>query len=105
MGNDARGFRYFNIPKQANDYDPEGTFVKHWLPMLAQVPAAKVHEPYRLLPVEQERYGVVLGQTYPEPIVNLSRSVKENEAIYNAALGLDKRSDKSRHPERPRRRR
>ncbi len=107
VGNDARGFRYFNIPKQANDYDPEGTFVKHWLPVLGQVPAAKVHEPYRLLPVEQERYGVVLGKTYPEPIVNLSRSVKDNEAIYNAALGLDKRDyrDKPRRSERPRRRR
>ncbi len=34
VGNDARGFRYFNIPKQSKDYDPNGDYVKHWLPAL-----------------------------------------------------------------------
>ncbi len=34
VGNDARGFRYFNIPKQSKDYDAKGHYVKHWLPQL-----------------------------------------------------------------------
>jgi len=86
VGNDARGFRYFNIPKQAKDYDPDGTYVKHWLPELRQVPAAKVHTPWQLLPVEQKRFQVQIGVDYPQPIVDLAKSVKTNEATYNAAL-------------------
>ena len=87
VGNDARGFRYFNIPKQAKDYDPEGIYVKHWLPELRDVPAPKVHTPWQLQPVEQKRFDVRLGVDYPNPIVDLQKSVKANEQIYNAALG------------------
>jgi deoxyribodipyrimidine photo-lyase len=91
VGNDARGFRYFNIPKQAKDYDPDGTYVKHWLPELRQVPAAKVHTPWTLLPVEQTRFQVQMGVDYPQPIVDLAKSVKSNEATYNAALAYQHR--------------
>lgn len=85
VGNDARGFRYFNIPKQAKDYDPDGTYVKHWLPELQAIPAAKVHAPWTLQPVEQRRFGVQLGVDYPQPVVDLAKSVQANERIYNAA--------------------
>jgi deoxyribodipyrimidine photo-lyase len=87
VGNDARGFRFFNISKQSLDYDRDGRYVKHWLPELAQIPAAKVHEPWKLLPVEQERFGVKIGVDYPQPIVDLFKSAKNNELIYNAAFG------------------
>lgn len=86
VGNDARGFRFFNITKQAKDYDPEGKYVKHWLPELANVPAAKVHEPWKLLPVEQQRFGVRLGVDYPNPVVDLFKSAEANETIYNSAF-------------------
>lgn len=87
VGNDARGFRFFNILKQSKDYDPNGTYVKHWLPELANVPAAKVHEPWKLLPVEQQRFSVRIGVDYPNPVVDLFKSAEANEKIYNAALG------------------
>jgi deoxyribodipyrimidine photo-lyase len=86
VGNDARGFRFFNIIKQAKDYDPQGEYVKHWLPELVHVPASKVHEPWKLLPVEQQRFGVRLGVDYPHPIVDLFKSAAANEKIYNAAF-------------------
>ncbi|KAM3096241.1 DASH family cryptochrome [Phormidesmis sp. 146-35] len=86
VGNDARGFRFFNITKQAKDYDPQGDYVKHWLPELANVPAAKVHEPWKLLPVEQQRFGMRLGVDYPHAIVDLFKSAAANEKIYNAAV-------------------
>lgn len=85
VGNDARGFRFFNILKQSKDYDPQGDYVKHWLPELANVPAAKVHEPWKLLPVEQQRFGLRLGVDYPNPVVDLFKSAEANEKIYNAA--------------------
>jgi deoxyribodipyrimidine photo-lyase len=86
VGNDARGFRFFNILKQSHDYDPDGSYVKQWLPELAQVPASKVHEPWKLLPVEQQRFGVRLGVDYPHPVVDLFKSAEANEKIYNAAI-------------------
>lgn len=86
VGNDARGFRYFNIPKQAKDYDPEGRHVKYWLPELAQVPIHKIHEPWRLSADEQTRSHLRLGVDYPNPVVDLEASVQANETIYNAAL-------------------
>jgi deoxyribodipyrimidine photo-lyase len=86
VGNDARGFRFFNIFKQAKDYDPQGNYVKLWLPELAEIPAAKVHEPSKLLPVEQQRFGVRIGVDYPQPIVDLFKSAAANEKIYNAAV-------------------
>ena len=84
VGNDARGFRFFNILKQSKDYDSQGAYVKHWLPELVSVPAAKVHEPWKLLPVEQQRFGVQIGVDYPNPVVDLFKSAAENERIYNS---------------------
>jgi deoxyribodipyrimidine photo-lyase len=84
IGNDARGFRFFNIHKQAQDYDPHGEYVKHWLPELAALPANKVHQPWKLLPVEQKRFQVRLGVDYPNPVVDLFASAKANEQIYIA---------------------
>ena len=86
VGNDARGFRYFNIMKQAKDYDNKGDYVRHWLPELASISGSKVHEPQKLTTEEQKRYGVRLGVDYPRPVVDFFKSVKANEKIYNAAL-------------------
>jgi deoxyribodipyrimidine photo-lyase len=85
VGNDARGFRYFNILKQARDYDPAGIYVKHWLPQLRSLPASKVHTPWQLQPVEQKRFKLRLGVDYPNPMVDLEQSVRANEKLYKAA--------------------
>ncbi|TWT53292.1 Cryptochrome DASH [Rubripirellula amarantea] len=74
VGNDARSFRWFNPIKQASDYDPEGSYVKHWIPELASVPSDKVHTPWKLSQEEQHRYGVVIGDHYPAPLVDLFQS-------------------------------
>ncbi|MBF2001561.1 MAG: DASH family cryptochrome [Synechococcales cyanobacterium M58_A2018_015] len=86
VGNDARGFRFFNITKQAKDYDPQGKYVKYWLPELANVPISKIHEPWRLTAEEQKRHQVRLGVDYPHPVVDLFTSAEANEKIYNAAV-------------------
>jgi deoxyribodipyrimidine photo-lyase len=96
VGNDARGFRFFNILKQSKDYDPDGIYVKHWLPELGNVPASKVHEPWKLQPIEQQRFTVRLGVDYPNPVVDLFKSAEANEKIYNAAM--DRGSSKGSHP-------
>ena len=86
VGNDARGFRYFNIPKQTKDYDPQGHYVKHWLPELASLPGDKVREPWKLSQEEQKRYGVRIGVDYPRPVVDFFKSVKANEKKYENAV-------------------
>ena len=86
VGNDARGFRYFNIPKQTKDYDPQGEYIKHWLPELASLPGDKVREPWKLSQDEQKRYNVRIGVDYPRPVVDFFKSVKANEKIYQSAV-------------------
>ena len=83
VGNDARGFRFFNITKQSRDYDPDGSYVKHWLPELATVPASQVHEPWKLTVQEQSQRGVEIGKDYAAPIVDLFASAKANEQKYH----------------------
>ncbi|MDX2271792.1 MAG: DASH family cryptochrome [Cyanobacteriota bacterium] len=86
IGNDARGFRYFHIPKQSREYDPQGDYLKHWLPALQGIPSAYVHEPYRLTASQQQQYGVRLGVSYPRPVVDLEKSLRAQERIYQTAL-------------------
>ena len=86
VGNDARGFRYFNIGKQTKDYDPQGKYIKHWLPELASLPGDKVRDPGKLTKEEQKRYGVQLGVDYPRPVVDFFKSVKANEKVYQSAV-------------------
>jgi deoxyribodipyrimidine photo-lyase len=94
VGNDARGFRYFNIPKQSRDYDPKGEYIKHWLPELASIPGDKIHEPWQLSGEEQKHFGVRLGVDYPRPIVDFFKSVKANEEIYQSAIEIAKKYDR-----------
>jgi deoxyribodipyrimidine photo-lyase len=70
VGNDPRADRYFNIQKQANQYDPHGAFVRHYLPILAILPDAYVHVPHTLPSTEAKRLNWKAG-AYPKPIVRL----------------------------------
>ena len=73
VGNDPRENRYFNILKQAGNYDPKGDYVKHWLPELSGVPADKIHSVGLLNNEEQKRFSVRLGVDYPNPIVDVRK--------------------------------
>jgi deoxyribodipyrimidine photo-lyase len=90
IGNDARGFRWFNILKQSSMYDPEGEYVKHWLPELRKIPQASIHQPWMLTLLEQQLFEVTIGQDYPLPVVDLFQSARKNEKIYNDASYLKK---------------
>ncbi len=70
VGNDPRENRYFNVLKQARDYDPEGEYVKRWLPQLREIPAAQVHTPWLLNTRQREQYNLS-EKNYPYPIIEL----------------------------------
>jgi deoxyribodipyrimidine photo-lyase len=73
VGADAQPFfRVFNPTLQGQRFDPEGVFVKQWLPELRNVPIEVVHEPWKLSASDQRKYGVIIGCDYPAPIVDHS---------------------------------
>lgn len=82
IGNDARGFRYFNIPKQSKDYDYQGDYLRHWLPEIAAINGEKIHEPWKLSLQEQKQLKIQLGVDYPLPMVDFFQSIKHNEKVY-----------------------
>jgi deoxyribodipyrimidine photo-lyase len=62
-------FRIFNPVSQSRKFDPEGKFITRYLPQLAGLPAAALHEPWTASPVELSAAGVTLGKDYPMPVV------------------------------------
>lgn len=77
VGNDARGFRYFHIPKQARMYDEDGSHARLWLPELRHLGGAEIHA--------LREADVPLGQGYPVPIVDLEASQRVQRAAWEKA--------------------
>ncbi|MGB0992095.1 MAG: cryptochrome/photolyase family protein [Akkermansiaceae bacterium] len=62
-------FRIFNPIIQGKKFDPNGTYIRRWIPKLSKLPNEAIHTPWELESLELEAAGVRLGNTYPEPIV------------------------------------
>lgn len=62
-------FRIFNPVTQGTRFDPEGTYVRTWVPELAQVPTKYIHAPWNAPREILRAHGVELGKTYPKPVV------------------------------------
>jgi deoxyribodipyrimidine photo-lyase len=63
-------FRIFNPVSQSERFDPQGRFIRRYLPQLARLSDKAVHAPWLVPPVELEAAGVELGGNYPRPIVD-----------------------------------
>ena len=61
--------RMYDPVKQGYDHDPEGTFVRTWVPELANVKSPLIHEPWKLSPLELREAGIEIGRDYPERVV------------------------------------
>ncbi|MDX1666107.1 MAG: DASH family cryptochrome, partial [Saprospiraceae bacterium] len=72
VGSDPRD-RYFNILSQAQRYDPNGEYVRLWIPELKDLPDDKVHQPYELSAEQQEDHDLQIGETYPQPVVSTEK--------------------------------
>ena len=63
-------FRIFNPVTQSERFDPQGRFIRRYVPELAGVPDKLIHAPWKLKPAEQTALGCVIGRDYPAPIVD-----------------------------------
>ena len=55
---------------QSRRFDPEGKFIRRYLPQLARLDDEQIHAPWEVGPIELEAAGVELGRDYPRPIVD-----------------------------------
>lgn len=68
--------RIYNPIKNSHEHDPNGEFIKKWVPELRHLPIAFVHEPYKMTYLDQKFNDFEIGIHYPKPIVNLERTRK-----------------------------
>ncbi|WGD30851.1 deoxyribodipyrimidine photo-lyase [Ancylobacter sp. WKF20] len=80
-------FRIFNPITQGEKFDPDGAYVRRYIPELARLPAEAIHKPWAAKPDVLRRAGVTLGLTYPHPILDHATARERALARYEAIRG------------------
>ena len=75
-------FRIFNPTSQSKKFDPNGQYIRRWLPQLANVPDKYIHEPSKMPSKLQKEIGCLIGQDYPAPIIDHSEARKRALEVY-----------------------
>lgn len=71
VGTDAQPyFRVLNPVNQGQRFDPDGAYVRAWVPELSRVPVSRIHAPWAMSVDEQARAGCRIGVEYPAPLVD-----------------------------------
>jgi deoxyribodipyrimidine photo-lyase len=72
----------FNPTRQQRRFDPDGVYVRRWVPELADVPTGKLPEPWTMTADEQRAARCVIGRDYPAPIVDHAFERKRALTLY-----------------------
>lgn len=80
-------FRVFNPILQGEKFDPDGAYVRRWVPEIARLPAALIHRPWSATPLELAGAGLELGKSYPEPIIDHKRGRERALKAYAKVRG------------------
>ncbi|MCK7595479.1 FAD-binding domain-containing protein [Pseudomarimonas salicorniae] len=88
--------RIYNPVKQSLDQDPEGEFIRRWLPELAALPGSRIHEPWRMSSADQRRYGVRLDADYPLPVRDHLQAARQARDRLFAWRGREGMAEQSR---------
>ena len=80
-------FRIFNPVTQSERFDPQGKFIRRYLPVLKNVPDKFIHAPWTWPPLEQQACGVIIGTDYPAPIVDHATQRVAALALYGKIKG------------------
>jgi deoxyribodipyrimidine photo-lyase len=85
IGTDAQPwFRVFNPVTQGRRVDPEGSYVRRWLPELGLVPSDKIHEPWTMTAAEMAAANCRIGREYPAPIVDHAEARRRALAFFGS---------------------
>ncbi|MEO8774618.1 MAG: deoxyribodipyrimidine photo-lyase [Gelidibacter sp.] len=80
----TNALRIYNPVKNSYEHDPEGIFIKKWVPELKDLPLQFIHEPYLMTPMDQIFNNLQLAEDYPYPIVDLQKSRKKaTDTLWN----------------------
>lgn len=82
-------FRIFNPVLQSKRFDPEGLYIRRWVPELDKVPPKYIHQPWRMPSDVQRNCGTIIGQDYPQPIV-------DHAVMRQLAIDLYRRASKEK---------
>jgi len=63
-------FRIFNPITQSEKFDPQGKFIRKYVPELDACSDEEIHAPWRIPPLRQQFIGIEIGKNYPEPVVD-----------------------------------
>ena len=80
-------FRIFNPVSQSQRFDPEGRFIRRYLPELSRVPNAFVHAPWTMGSLDQRACGCLIGRDYPAPVVDHAEQRARALALFKSARG------------------
>jgi deoxyribodipyrimidine photo-lyase len=69
-GIDPKPMRIFNPRLQAEKYDPQGEYIKRWIPELQSVPTKYIHAPHEMPLILQKEIGCIIGKQYPPPMID-----------------------------------
>lgn len=76
--------RIYNPIKNSQEHDSEATFIKKWVPELADLPIPFIHEPYMMTALDQQFNSCILGEDYPHPIVDIkAHRKKASDILWN----------------------
>jgi deoxyribodipyrimidine photo-lyase len=85
-------FRIFNPITQSQKFDPEGKFIRRYLPQLDKLSKKSIHAPWEAGHIELEAAGVLLGRDYPLPIVNHDEARKKTLLRYSVVKKVNPES-------------
>jgi deoxyribodipyrimidine photo-lyase len=80
-------FRVFNPVLQGEKFDPNGVYVKRWVPELAPLSKKFIHQPWEAAPLELASAGITLGKTYPHPIIDHRKGRERALKAYEKVRG------------------
>jgi deoxyribodipyrimidine photo-lyase len=80
-------FRVFNPILQGKKFDAGGTYIRRWLPELANLPDEYIHTPWEAPEPALRKAGVILGKTYPRPVIDHDLGRKRALAAYQRITG------------------
>ena len=78
-------FRVFNPVLQSKKFDPEGSYIRRWIPELEGMSNSVIHSPWECDETTLKKHNVVLGENYPFPIVDHVEARERALAAYKAS--------------------